>query len=172
MESYTMAETFQVWRYTHAAALWRKYARDVGDEELKKAYGDDWPRTPIEEERIFACGKKMGEGIIGWGCVRRDSPNHIAWLMLGIWPEYQKQGYSVRLSHWLANWAFGNWAVDAVCIQVLRSNKEYIKTRLQRTHSSPWKYVGYMDIPPPGSLIFGVKREEWGFWKDKGKCEL
>lgn len=170
------ATELYVMREYDPARLWREYAEAIGAEELKKAYGDDWPRLPGHAESVFLFfGIRDTAGLqpnAGWGCLRHDVPNHLAWLLLGVWPEFQKQSWSTRMSHWLVDRAFDDWDIDAVCIQVLRSNEEYLKSKMRRIDKSPWKHVGHLDVPPPGCEIFGVRRSEWGFWKDKGKCEI
>jgi hypothetical protein len=137
-------------------SFWEGFGRAVGVENLRKAYGDYWPRGPVYGEKVWAV---WGEGgVIGWVSLRPDPVEPIVWMALGVWPRYNKMGNSKAIFKWSIGRAFYLypnaqamfWAVNNDNLDLLNYNKG----------TSP--VVGGIHFPQPGFTYFAVKNKYRG----------
>jgi hypothetical protein len=130
--------------------LWRSFGDAIGQAKLREAYGSYWPRHPVAGELVWRFTEFGHE--VAWSAARRDPVEPIAWLMLGVWPAFQRYGWADAIRAWTAAAAFANWpAIDAVGVAILHSNP----THLARWASKDdWRFVGALEYPRPGESIF------------------
>lgn len=138
---------------------WVAFGNHIGVDKLKKLYGGNWPRHPVEGESAFLF-REDGEKI-GWVSIRPDPVEPIAWLVMGIWPEFQKKNYAHEITRWAMKKVFSETTMDYILIAISRNNKEYFEKIKERVmgRNSKMKYAGYLDVPFPGYDYFAIERK-------------
>ena len=141
--------------------LWARFGEAIGSEVLRDSYGDYWPRRPIRGEMVFSwCeGHKIDE-IIGWSAIRKDPVDPAIWVIVGIFPGHQNQKYVTDIFNQTIDKGFQvfhdvQWAFVAVS----KKNPRFIEhhDRLSK-ETCRWGKVGEINIPEPGYVIFGRKK--------------
>jgi hypothetical protein len=134
--------------------MWAEFAEAVGPEVLRRAYGWDRPRAAAPGERVWVFRDPDGRPV-AWSSVRPDPTIPVAWLALGVWPAYQRQGWADRVRAWTAAQALRDW--PWVLVEIRRENTEHLRRWLERPPEG-WIWVGSLDVPSPGSIFFGRAR--------------
>lgn len=137
-------------RVMEPLVLWTAFGDAIGQEQLRAAYGSYWPREAVYGERVWRF-TEFGQDV-AWSAARRDPVEPLSWIMLGVWPAFQRRGYADIIRAWTAGTAFAWWPeVDAVGVAILHSNP----THLARWASKDgWRFVGALEYPAPGHSIF------------------
>jgi hypothetical protein len=141
--------------HSEAHEMWKEFGEAIGQKNLEAFYGKNWPRYPVDSEAVFECfdtGKR-----VGWFAIRLDPVEPYAWIIHGIWPEFQGWGYSKEIGKISNRMAFQRWNdIDYIMFAVSLSNQDYCNSFLLRN-----KYVesaGVIRIPKPGYILFSFKR--------------
>lgn len=136
-----------------AYSLWVRFGAAIGQEELKRSYGEYWPRRSLAEELVWEWTEF--KELVGWSAVRRDPLEPLFWVMIGIFPDQSGNGYGKAIFHETIQKGFeifpADWCFSAV-------SKKRGKVFPYMKEGSEWIKVGEMNIPEPGYLIFGLKR--------------
>src|SRR4030042_5251873 len=111
---------------TQAAALWHKFGEAIGFDMLRTNYGGNWPRSPVAGESVFTFGNDQGERV-GWASLRLDPVEPIVWLVMGIWPEFQKQNHAHEITRWAMKKVFSGTEANYIIIAISRDNREYLR---------------------------------------------
>lgn len=142
--------------------LWTCFGEAIGIDKLHDFYGEYWPRPPLPREVVWEWtdnGKR-----IGWSSVRPDILDPLVWMMVGIFPSYQNQGYNKEIIKWTVREGFNKF-IDAqwLFVAVSKRNVEHLETRFayQAKYKTKWIVAGEMFEPPPGYVIFGISRERY-----------
>lgn len=135
--------------------VWVRFGAAIGSEELKRSYGEYWPRRPLADELVWEWANF--KEVVGWSAVRKDPLEPVFWAMIGIFPNKKSRGYAKVIfretirkgfNFFPADWCFA--AVSKKCGKVFPYMKE----------GSGWIRAGEMNVPEPGYLIFGWKRNK------------
>ena len=133
--------------------LWVYFGNDIGSNELKRSYGEYWPRQPLADELVWEW--EDFKELVGWSAVRPDPLEPVFWVMIGIFPNHGGNGYATKIFYqtikngfelFPACWCFS--AVSKKCGKIFPYMKE----------GSEWVKAGEMNVPDPGYDIFGIKR--------------
>jgi GNAT superfamily N-acetyltransferase len=134
-----------------------EFAAAVGPEIVERCYG--WrggrPRPPAPGERVWLF-RRDGEPV-AWSAARPDPTTPIAWLALGVWPRWQRQGWAGHVRAWTAARALMEWPVEWLAVEVLVSNRDHLRRWLEHPPEG-WQVAGMVSVPPPGSAIFARPR--------------
>jgi hypothetical protein len=142
--------------------LWTSFGEAIGIDKLHDFYGEYWPRVPLPREFVW---EWVEDGkTVGWSAIRKDILDSIVWMMVGIFPSYQNQGYNKEIIKWTVRECFIKF-IDAqwLFVAVSKANVEHLATRFayQAKYKTKWIVAGEMFEPPPGWVIFGISRERY-----------
>lgn len=138
--------------------LWCKFGDAIGIDLLHDIYGPYWPRKPVHGELVFRWfnDKKL----IGWAAIRHDVLEPIMWVALGIFPQYQNDGYSTKIFDKTIKMGFEMWPdLQWVFAAVSKNNLRYYC--YMKDQEDKWELAGEINIPEPGYTIFGLKKSKF-----------
>jgi hypothetical protein len=142
--------------------LWESFGEAIGIDKLHNFYGEYWPRSPLSGEFVWEWTDNGNR--VGWSSVRRDILDPVIWMMVGIWPRFQNQGYNKEIIKWTVREGFIKF-IDAqwLFVAVSKKNVEHLETRFkyQAKYKTKWIVAGEMFEPPPGYVIFGISKERY-----------
>ncbi len=133
--------------------FWEAY----GPEQMKASYDWDTPSTRMYPgERVWRF--EDGDKVVGWGSLHfntRDAEQGDAVLIVGVFPEHQRQGWRTLILDWMAAKAKALGAQTASMI-VYKANEAHYKRIMRESHTegSPWIYAGDVWHPAPGYGMF------------------
>jgi len=145
----------------NAFKLWGNFGLEIGMDKLHAFYGSYWPRAPLRGEIVF---EHYDQELVGWSALRRDILDPVIWMMVGIFPEYQNQGYNKEIIKWTVKTGFQMFPdCSWLMVAVSKANKEHLETRFayQAKYKTKWIVAGEIFAPPPGYVIFGISREKY-----------
>ena len=141
-------------------SLWLKFKESVGQETLTKAYGSYWPRQVVDGEKVWEAIDN--NNLVGWCALRKDPVDPIVWQISGVFFEHTNKGYVKDIFRWCIKTTFELWSnVDAMVYSVSKCNSGFIQYQFDFIDKKkpPEKFfVGDINFPEPGYMIFGVKR--------------
>lgn len=161
-------------RPSEACNIMARFCFAIGLDKAKQLYGKDWPRPPLEGEEFYSFWEK-GE-LIGWSAIRQDPVEPYAWMILGVFPDYQKQGYS----YWISRWTIYRAAkifpdIQYVLFAVSFHNETYLSWQRKQIKEKKTQIqnFGFILVPPPGYAIFGIETNKLkGVLDGSGKTKL
>ncbi len=146
------------------APLVRSFFDAHGAEQMKASYDWDRPSTQMfKGETVWAFSQPMlssppTEPVVGWGSMHfntRDAEQGDAVLIVGVFPEFQRQGFRTQILDWMAERA-KKLGATSVSMIVYKSNKQHYDRIMRETHTegNPWIYAGDCFYPAPGFGMF------------------
>jgi GNAT superfamily N-acetyltransferase len=146
------------------APLVRSFYDAHGAEQMKASYEWERPSTQMfKGETVWAfehtnLSSPPTTDVVGWGSMHfntRDAEQGDAVLIVGVFPEHQRQGYRTKILDWMAERAKKLGATSTSMI-VYKANEEHYKRIMRETHTagSPWIYSGDCWYPAPGFGMF------------------
>jgi GNAT superfamily N-acetyltransferase len=145
--------------------LIKSFCEAHGMEQIKASYGWDAPSTTMfKGETVWEFSATVRitpdkeDAIIGWGSMHfntRDAEEGDATLIVGVFPEFQGNGYRTKILDWMSARAKKLGATTASMI-VYKANEKHYKRVMRevRTDGSPWLYAGDVWLPAPGYGMF------------------
>lgn len=140
-----------------ASAMWAEFYDAYGPEVMMTAYGWRAPdtRQPRRGERVWefsADGARVGWGICA---LNTDDPDdNEAMLVVGVFPEYRRQGHRITILDWMSAWAQSKGA-DYAKLVVFAENE----ANHQRHHDeadderNSWVWAGDVWFPHAYSVF-------------------
>jgi GNAT superfamily N-acetyltransferase len=146
------------------APIIRDFYNAHGAEQMRASYEWDSPSTRMYPgERAWAFSQPMlssppTEPVVGWGSMHfntRDAEQGDAVLIVGVFPDHQRQGYRTKILDWMAARA-KKLGATSVSMIIYKTNEVHYKRIMRETHTdgSPWIYAGDCFYPPPGFGMF------------------
>jgi GNAT superfamily N-acetyltransferase len=159
---------------SEACEVLAQFTLKVGIDKVREMYGADWPRPPVQGEEWFIF-REHGR-LVGWSAVRQDPVEPYAWMILGVFPDYQKQGYS----YWISRWTIYRAAkifpdIQYVLFAVSFHNETYLSWQRKQIKEKKTQIqnFGFILVPPPGYAIFGIETNKLkGVLDGSGKTKL
>lgn len=143
-----------------AFELWKEFEKEIGTEEMKKCYGNYWPRQVVYQERVWVVFNEQGNKI-GWVSLRPDLVDPFVWLNMGIFPKFAGKGLSSIIYKQFLEVTFTEWKnAEAVFNEVSKSHERYLKWTLNNTNNpeNGRICIGEINFPAPGWVIFCHKK--------------
>ncbi len=149
--------------HSDAYLMWVEFKDAIGEVEMKKIFGNYWPRSPVSDERIWATyDEKLNR--VGWCALRLDPVDPVVWQISGVFPEFRELGYMKSMFKFCIKTTFHEWPnVEAMFYSISKSNPsfiEYRKKSIEKQIVLGDTFVGEINIPSPGYVIFAIVRRE------------
>lgn len=138
--------------FKRAYDIWWAFGQAIGMDNLRAFYGKNWPRIPVDGERIWLFLE--GEKRVGWASLRPDPVEPFVWQNLGVWPEFQSKGLMKEVQRFLLRMAFKEMKAEAILIAISRNNQSLLNSRQKYL-----EIAGYIDFPEPGYVYFIIRRD-------------
>ena len=145
---------------SEACEVLAQFTLKVGIDKVREMYGADWPRPPVQGEEWFIF-REHGR-LVGWSAVRQDPVEPYAWMILGVFPGFQKSGKSYWISRWTVYEAFKIFNVPYLMFAISRNNTGYLawQIRMIENGQSQVELAGTIEYPRPGYVLFGIERSK------------
>ncbi len=138
-----------------AYRMWQEYGEAIGQEALRAAYGDYWPRRQVYREEIFVF--RQAQERIAWCSLRPDPVDPLVWFTAGVWPAWQDRAVVQEVRAWAINLALQWWPqATGLAMEILDTNLAYAVSMRARIEKGtvPWRAAGRIDIPGHGASLF------------------
>jgi hypothetical protein len=139
-----------------AYSLWVRFGDAIGSDELKRSYGEYWPRRQLADELVWEWADF--KELVGWSAARKDPLEPVFWAIIGIFPDKKGNGYAKRIFRETIDMGFNLFPTDWCFAAV---SKKCGKVFPYMKEGSGWVKVGEMNVPEPGYLIFGLEKSNF-----------
>lgn len=143
------------------ASVWREFYEAHGPEVMARAYG--WEsaecRPRREGERVWAFYDDTvpPTPLVGWGSAQmnlRDPDDTSAILVVGVFPQFEGQGFRRQILDWMTEWAKGKGAVFASLIVFTENERNHARHhREAENENDPWVWAGDVWFPEAYSIF-------------------
>lgn len=143
-----------------ALTMWGAFARALGDDAVRAAYGPAWPRAVQPGECVYVYREAGAADWLGWGSLRPSVADGVVWLALGVWPAWQGAGWCHRIRTHLLGIAEERWPSMVPIVAILQSNQRH-RDRWERWIREGvlpgWVACGHWTAPAPPVVFFAYR---------------
>lgn len=146
-----------------AQAFLEDFSVALPSQERINAYGPLWPRQILPTEKCFIFYDANTWEAMAWSMIRPDETEPWFHRLIGVWPEYQKQGHLQDIATQTMAAGFHLWPDrEGSMTMILGSNTRYLdfKLRLTKTDKTKEEFAGMLSVPRPGRWFFYTRKED------------